>query len=90
MIQYTDRRSGKRLPPGEDIAIVVCNPDRRQLRAAVKDVQNHGFGIVYEGATLPSGTEFLFQNGSFRGRARLIWSRRADGGNEGSCVVLAD
>ena len=89
MIQYTDRRKGKRLPPCEDIEIVVCDQVRRQLRAAVKDIRNHGFRIVYEGATLASGTEFQFENGSSQGRARLIWSRCADGRNEGSCVVLA-
>ena len=89
IIQYRDRRTGNRLPPSSDIEVVVCGPEQHQFRARVEDVRNHGFSIVYTGATLPSGTEFLFQSGPFRGRARLMWSRRSGEHNEGGCVVLA-
>ena len=90
MIQYKERRHGTRLPPSTEIEIAVGEPAPKKFRAALKDVQNHGFAIVYEGPTLASGTEFEFQAGSIRGRARLISSRYADGRNEAGCVVLAD
>ncbi len=80
---------GNRLPPSGEIEIVVCGPEPHQFRAKVEDVRNHGFRIVYAGATLSSGTEFLFQSGSLRGRARVMWSRRSGEDNEGGCVVLA-
>ena len=89
IIQYRDRRAGDRLPPTSEIEIVVCGPEHNQFLAKVEDVRNHGFSIVYTGATLPSGTEFLFQSGPIRGRARLMWSQRSGENNVGGCVVMA-
>lgn len=90
IIQYRDRRKADRDPKVEDLQITLCDPSRRRISVKLKDLRNYGFSIEYVGDTLPAGTEFLYEGGVFRGRARVMWSRNCAEQNEGGCVVVLD
>lgn len=85
-----DHRREPRFVCRGDVDIVVDGPAEQRLRAELADISNHGFRILYIGDLLSSGTEFTFRHQFFQGRARIMWSHRAEDHNEGGCLVLRD
>ena len=90
LIQFRDRRKRLRTPVEGEFEIEVCDPSPRRVTATMTELRSHGFNILYSGAPLPAGSEFRFDAGAIRGKARLMWSRRLDEQNESGCVVLPE
>ena len=88
VIHFVDRRNGDRPTECDGVDIEIDGPTPYCLCVELKDIRNDGFYILYPGETLPSGTEFQCRNGPHKVRARMMWSRRIEGRNEGRCVVV--
>jgi hypothetical protein len=85
-----DHRAEPRFFCRGQVEITLESPDHKRLAAELTDISNHGFRIIYSGELLSSGTEFSFRHQFFQGRARLMWSHRAEKYNEGGCLVIRD
>lgn len=79
--EHRERREGEVLLFAEALA-----PVRGQL----VDVSNGGFRAEHNSPALTCGTEIVFQYGSVRGRARVVWSLLVDDRLESGFVILVD
>ncbi len=56
----------------------------------LKDVSNNGFRAAHTEPSLNPGTEVDFVHTLFRGKARVMWSRLADGLMESGFLIIRE